>query len=257
MQKAASSSPESGNVMSQTSSQTDMLIRRLSKSTRLSEHELQDLRTLPVTIRETGKNETISREGDRVDHCILIVEGLLARFLDTRDGKRQILSIFVPGDIPDLQSLHLPTMDHNLCSIVPARVGAIPHRALAALCDRNPRLAAALWRETLIEGSVTRRWVHCLGRLTARQRVAHMLCELYVRLDAVGLAGEPIRLMTQQDMADAMGLSFVQINRTLRDLRSEGLITIERRYMTIDLPRLQEVANFDPLYLHLDPETRG
>jgi CRP-like cAMP-binding protein len=244
--------------MLSSSAPAEILIKRLRRSTGLDEQELADLRTLPATLREIGKNETISREGARVHHCVLIIDGFLARFLDTREGKRQILSFYVPGDIPDLQSLHLPTMDHSLGSIAPSKIAMIPHKALADVSDRNPRIASALWRETLIDGSVTRRWVRCLGRLNARQRVAHMLCELYVRLDAVGLADRPIRLMTQQDIGDAMGLTVVQINRTLRDLRSEGLIAIEKRHLTIlHRERLQKIAEFDPFYLHLDPESRS
>ncbi|MBB4003195.1 Crp/Fnr family transcriptional regulator [Aurantimonas endophytica] len=244
--------------MLSSSAPAEILIKRLHRSTGLDETELADLRTLPATLREIGKNETISREGDRVHQCVLIIDGFLARFLDTREGKRQILSFYVPGDIPDLQSLHLPTMDHSLGSIAPSRIAMIPHQALAEVSGRNPRIASALWRETLIDGSVTRRWVRCLGRLNARQRVAHMLCELYVRLEAVGLADRPIRLMTQQDIGDAMGLTVVQINRTLRDLRSEGLIRVEKRHLTIvHRERLQKIAEFDPFYLHLDPEARS
>jgi CRP-like cAMP-binding protein len=237
---------------------TEFFIRRLLRSTELSEPELQDLRTLPIHVRDVSKNETISHEGDRVEHCVLVLEGFLARFQDTRDGKRQNLSFYVPGDIPDLQTLHLPTMDHSLASITPARIGMIPHEALRTLCDNNRRVAGALWRETLIDAAIARTWLRCIGRLSARARVAHILCELYTRLDAVGLAEEPIRMpITQAEFADAMGLSTVQINRTLRDLREEGLITVQKREMIVhNLPLLKQVAEFDPLYLHLDPAQR-
>jgi CRP-like cAMP-binding protein len=189
---------------------------------------------------------------------MLVVGGFVARHQNTRDGMRQILSFYVPGDIPDLQTLHLATMDHNVGSIGPAKVGLIPHDALRELCDRNPRIAAALWRETLIDAAVARTWIRCVGRLDARARVAHILCEIHARLDVMGLAEDPVRMpVTQAEFADAMGLSAVQINRTLRDLREEGLITVRKREMIVhDLQRLRKVAEFDPLYLHLDPAQR-
>ncbi|MEF2551344.1 Crp/Fnr family transcriptional regulator [Aurantimonas sp. A2-1-M11] len=236
----------------------DILIRRLERSSGLSASDLQDLHMLPAIVREYGRNETISHEGDRVEHCLLVLEGYVARFQDTRDGRRQILSFYVPGDIPDLQTLHLPTMDHSVASITPATLAKIPHAAILDLCDRNRIAAAALWRETLIDASISRTWVRCVGRLPAHARIAHILCELYTRLDAVGLAEDPIRMpITQEQFADAMGLSIVQVNRTLRDLREEGLITVQKREMIVhDLTRLQKVAQFDPLYLHLDPALR-
>lgn len=237
---------------------SDILIRKLHRTTGLDVSELQDLQTLPVNVRDVPRNETIGREGHRVHHCVLVLEGFVTRFQDTRDGKRQILSFYVPGDIPDLQTLHLPTMDHSLASITPARVALIPHEALLSLCDRNRRVAGALWRETLIDAAIARTWLRCVGRLSAHARVAHILCELYTRLDAVGLAEDPIRMpITQAEFADAMGLSVVQVNRTLRDLREEGLITVQKREMVVhDLPRLMQVAEFDPLYLHIDPAHR-
>ncbi|MEF2553471.1 Crp/Fnr family transcriptional regulator [Aurantimonas sp. A2-1-M11] len=244
--------------MLKTASDTDILFRRLHRSTGLSVADLEGLETLPVRIREFGRNETISREGDRVAHCLLVLDGFVMRFQDTRDGKRQILSFYVPGDIPDLQTLHLPTMDHSVASITPARLAMIPHAAIWDLCERNPLLARALWRETLIDASIARTWVRCVGRLSAHARVAHILCELYTRLDAVGLAEEPIPMpITQSEFGDAMGLSVVQVNRTLRDLREAGLITVQKRQMRLhDLARLQQVADFNPLYLHLDPAER-
>jgi CRP-like cAMP-binding protein len=236
----------------------DVLIRRLHRSTRLSDAELEDLRSLPVRVRDVERNETISLEGQHVEHCMLVVEGFVARHQETREGMRQILSFYVPGDIPDLQTLHLSTMDHSVVSITPGKVAMIPHGALHDICDRNGHMAGALWRETLIDAAIARTWLRCVGRQPARSRIAHILCELYTRLEAVGLAEHPIQLpITQAEFADATGLSVVQVNRTLRDLRQEGLITVQKREMIMhDLARLQRVAEFDPLYLHLDPSQR-
>lgn len=237
---------------------TEILVRRLQRSTGLNEDELADLRALPITIRDVVRNETISHEGDRVEHCMLVVQGFVARYQDTREGMRQILSFYIPGDIPDLQTLHLATMDHSVASIAPGKVAMIPHGALHDICDRNSRIAGALWRETLIDAAIARTWLRCLGRQQAHSRIAHILCELYTRLDAVGFAEDPIRMpMTQAEFADATGLSVVQVNRSLKALREDGLITVHKREMIVhDLARLRHVAEFDPLYLHLDPAQR-
>ncbi len=236
----------------------DILIRRLQRSTGLSEAEFEDLRSLPVRVRDVARNETINLEGEHVEHCMLLVEGFVARHQETRAGMRQILSFYVPGDIPDLQTLHLSTMDHTIASITSSKIAMIPHDALHDICDRNRWIAGALWRETLIDAAIARTWLRCIGRQQAHSRIAHLLCELHERLDAVGLAEHPTRMpITQAEFADATGLSAVQVNRTLRDLRQEGLITVQKREMIVhDLARLHRVAEFDPLYLHLDPWQR-
>ena len=231
-----------------------VLVRRLQQACALDDAEAEHLTSLPITVKKVERNETISREGDHPKACVLVVDGFLNRFMDTFDGRRQILSFYVPGDVPDLQTLHLNTMDHSLAALTPAKLAFIPHEPLAALCEQRPKLGAALWRETLIDASVARTWIKCIGRLPADARVAHVLCELFVRLQAVGLVDDhPVRMpLTQQAFADALGLSIVQVNRSLRDLRLAGLVTVQRREMIVhDWCRLQEVAQFDPKYLHL------
>ncbi|MCC4300313.1 Crp/Fnr family transcriptional regulator [Aurantimonas coralicida] len=234
----------------------DLLIDRLHRASGINHKDLSPLRTLQVSTKEFSKNQTIAREGERLGHCILLLDGFLVRSLDTREGDRQILSFYVPGDIPDLLTLELPTMDHCLASISDAKVAIIPHAPLREICDSSSAITFALWRETLIDGAITRRWVRNLGRLQARERIAHVLCELYVRLDAVGLASEPIHLpVTQSDFADAMGLTPVSVNRAFKEFREEGVVTISRRELAIhDWSRLKHIAQFDPLYLHLPAE---
>lgn len=236
----------------------DVWIRRLLRSSGRSAGELEDLLSLEIKVREFARNETIVHEGSRVDHCLLVLEGFVIRTQETRHGKRQILSFYVPGDIPDLQTLHLPTIDHSIMSITPTKVAFIPHGALKEICNRNRLVRDALWRETLIDAAVGRAWLRCVGRLPANARLAHILCELYARLDAVGLATEPVHMpITQAEFGDAVGLSVVQINMSLRNLREAGLISVKRREMIIyDLPGLQRIADFNPLYLHLDPGQR-
>jgi len=180
-------------------------------------------------------------EGDRPSRSFVLLEGFGCTYKLT-------------GDMPDLQSLHLKVLDNSLGTITPCQVGFIQHETLLDLCHRQPRIAAALWRETLIDASIFREWILNVGRREARSRMAHVLCELIVRLRAVGLAQDhrcklPI---TQVEMADALGLSAVHVNRVLQELRGDGLIRLDGGTLTVlDWESLRQVADFDPAYLHL------
>jgi CRP-like cAMP-binding protein len=170
----------------------------------------------------------------------------------TGNGKRQILSIHIPGEVPDLLSLHLHVMDHDLTALSDATAGFIPHDALRGLTADRPRVAAALWRETLVDASIFREWI-VVSRSPAACRIAHLVTELANRLKAVGLsAGENFQLpMTQVDLADALGLTPVHVNRVMQELRKGGLLDFRRNVVTLnDAPKLRELADFDELYLH-------
>jgi CRP-like cAMP-binding protein len=156
--------------------------------------------------------------------------------------------------MPDLQSLLLPTMDHSLAAVTEARIVYIQHPALQALCLSHPRIAHALWRDTLIDAATYREWMVGMGRRSALQQMAHFFCEIFVRQEAIGATFDarcdlPI---SQGEMADALGLSLVHLNRTLRDIRKTGLVDWSHGRVTIyDFTTLQQLAGFDPIYLHL------
>jgi hypothetical protein len=144
------------------------------------------------------------------------------------------MSFHIPGEIPDLQSLHLPTMDHSLQTLTRAKVGFITHADLNDLCDLQPRLAGVLWRETLIDAAIFREWMINIGRREAFARACHLLCELLTRMRAVGLAQDytcelPI---SQSELGDAMGISHVHANRTLQEIRAAGLISLKGSTLT-------------------------
>src|SRR5215203_4712745 len=230
------------------------LIRKLGSVFALTEDERQALEALPMQVMVIKDDQDIVRMGDRPSRSCLILSGFAATYKVTAGGKRQIVSFAIAGDIPDLQSLHLKTLDTSIATISTCRVGFIPHEALRDICTRYPRLAAAFWRETLIDAAIFREWVMNVGRREAYQRMAHVLCELLVRLRAVGLAQDhacdlPI---TQSEFADALGVSNVHVNRVLQQLRADGLIETQGSRLRIpDWDRLKEVGEFDPTYLHL------
>ena len=233
------------------------LIRKLESILVLSDEERDVLRNVSGTIKTVGPRQDLVREGDRPHECCLILEGFAYRYKLTETGKRQIFSFHIPGDIPDLQSLHIDVMDHSLAALTATKAMFIPHETVCDLMRRCPRIGDAFWRDTLIDAAVFREWIMNLGRREAYGRMAHLLCEFYVRLRAVGLTNGPAYEfpLTQAELADATGLSAVHVNRTLQELRGEGLITLRNGSLAVlDWERLQEAGEFDPAYLHLRQE---
>jgi CRP-like cAMP-binding protein len=145
-------------------------------------------------------------------------------------------------------------MDHSLGTLTPCRVAFIAHAALHAITRAYPSVMALFWRDTLIDAGIFREWLTGVGRRTAHQRIAHLFCEIHIRLKAVGLAnGDGFELpITQAELADSLGLSTVHVNRVLQDLRRDGLIQSRGKYLAVtDWRTLEEVAGFDPRYLHV------
>jgi CRP-like cAMP-binding protein len=200
------------------------------------------------------------REGDRPSECCLVVEGFTCRYKFTAEGKRQIFSFHIPGDIPDLQSLHLKVMDHSLMTLTPCKLAFVPHQSLTGLMRRCPRVADVMWRDTLIDAAIFREWMIGMGRRSAYTRIAHVLCEVLVKMRSVGLAnGHGCELpLTQAELGDALGLSTVHVNRSLQELRGDGLIELRGGSLTVlNWDGLKKAGEFDPTYLHLDVEVEG
>jgi CRP-like cAMP-binding protein len=233
------------------------MIRKLESVFTLTDDERQALETLPMQVQVIKADQDLVREGDRPSRSCLLLSGFACTYKVTVQGKRQIVSFNLPGDIPDLQSLHLKTLDNSLSTIGTCRVGFILHEDLRNLCTHYPRITAAFWRETLIDAAIFREWVTNVGRREGISRMAHVLCELLTRLRAVGLVEEhacdlPI---TQSEFADALGFTTVHVNRVLQQMRAEGLIELKGERLNIpDWGKLKEVGEFDPTYLHLESD---
>jgi CRP-like cAMP-binding protein len=173
-----------------------------------------------------------------------------------REGKRQIVSLHIPGDIPDLHGLRIEVMDHALAALTGSEAALIPPAALQELCAKFPAVAGALWRESLADAAVLREWVVSLGRRGSRARIAHFLCELVARFQAAGLSdGQTCPMpLSQTDIGDATGLTNVHVNRIVRDLREARLIALSTSVLQVlDWPGLAAAGEFDPIYLHLRP----
>ncbi|GHA85183.1 Crp/Fnr family transcriptional regulator [Modicisalibacter luteus] len=237
------------------SSPGTFMVRKLSSIFSLSDEEKQALHDLPMQVVPLERDQDIVRAGDQPSQCCLVLEGFTYVYKLTLEGQRQILALHVPGDIPDLQSLHLKVVDISLAPIFPCTVGFIQHEDLRRLYERYPRLTAVLWRETLVHASIHREWLLNNGQRAAYARLAHLLCELLMRLSAVGLVeNDTFHLpVTQSELADATGISSVHMNRVLQALRADGLIETQGKQVhVLDLEKLKQAGGFDPLYLQLE-----
>lgn len=242
---------------------TEALKRKLNSIGEPSDDALAELEALPLREKFVSRGEEIASDGSRATSCCLLIEGYMHRQKVLRNGGRQILAFHFAGDIPDLQSLHAPTMDHSLVATTDCRIALIPHAPLKELTHRAPVIGDLLWRDSLIDAAIFRTWIAMMGRKPAVEHLAHLFCEAFERLAAVGqVEDNHCRLpLTQEQLADALGLSSVHVNRSLQELRDTGLVRFDGRQLTmLDWVRLRQRAEFDPTYLHLrrradfDPE---
>lgn len=195
-------------------------------------------------------------EGDPIQPMIVVLDGWACRYDQLADGRRQILELFLPGDIMGHDRLFAERQDHSACSISALCYAQIPRADLDRTVQQFPALGRALLWDASVAAAIHRQWIRSLGRLSATQRIAHLFCELFYRSARAGLArGTAFDMpMGQRDLGDARGLSAVQVNRTVQLLRSAGLLAWRRRVVEIaDLPRLARIAMFRPCYLDMDP----
>ena len=230
------------------------LIAKLSSVAQPHEREIAALLDLPVRVREFDRGEDLVSLGERPSHSSLLLTGVACRYKTVPDGNRQIMAFHIAGDIPDLQSLHLRVMDHSIKALTRTRVAQIAHEPLRDVIYGSRTICHVLWRDTLVDAAIHREWMMSIGRLSAHSRIAHLFCELLLKHKAAGLAeGSDFPMpITQAEIADALGLTGVHVNRVLQDFRREGLLGLDRSTAKIpDWRRFEEVAAFDPTYLHM------
>jgi CRP-like cAMP-binding protein len=231
-------------------------LKRLRVSTEIDDEDESAVRSLPIVVKLMAIGEPIVSLGDRPSACCLVVDGFVLRSKMVGAGYRQILSFHQPGDVPDLQSLFLHVLDHDLTTLGNCVLGFIPHGAVRRLILKRPKVAQALWRDTLTDAAIFREWICNIGQRDATSRVAHLVLELYTRLKAIGRTdGMSFNFpFTQTLLAEAVGTSVVHMNRVIQDLRGQNLLEMERgRISILDDAKLRQIADFDALYLHLNP----
>jgi CRP-like cAMP-binding protein len=230
------------------------LVRALERRDELSAEERRLIKQLPARVREFEAGDELVSEWSEPSESCLLISGMAARAQFVADGSRQLTALHVPGDFVDLHALMLKLMDHSVVALTRVEAAFVPHRSLLSVAEAAPHLGRMFWLSTVIDGAIERAWVTCLGRRATTAHVAHLFCELFARLEAVGLTrGNSFDFpVTQVDLADMTGMSHVHMNRTVQELRASGLITWQRKVLTIlDIERLQAFADFDPLYLNL------
>jgi len=230
------------------------MVRKLAMRAQLDEDDCAALLSLPHTVRTLEAATYLIREGDPPTQCSILLSGFSYRQKITGDGARQIMGIHIPGDMLDLQNLYLHVSDHNVQTLVRSEVAFMAKADLQRLAAERPAIAHAFFVDTLIDASIFREWVVNVGRRDSRSRIAHLLCEFALRLEAIGLAqdyGYELP-MTQEQLADTVGLTPVHVNRTLKSLDADGLIARSKRNLSIpDWKKLRGVADFNERYLHL------
>ncbi len=213
---------------------------------------------LPHRVITYRPQEYIVREGDQAASSCLMLSGFAIRHKVAGNGGRQIFSIHMQGDLPDIQNSFLGIADHNLQTLCHADVALIPVQSILDICFERPVVGHAIWRETLVDASIFREWILNVGRRDAHSRTAHLLCEFAYRLEAAGL-GERYDYelpMTQEQLADALGLTSVHVNRTLQRLEAEGVIVRTRRAVqVVNWDKLAKIGDFDSAYLHADAKS--
>ncbi|WP_027582107.1 Crp/Fnr family transcriptional regulator [Bradyrhizobium sp. Ai1a-2] len=236
------------------------LVRKLEQFVRLSSTDRAYLtRAASERLRKFGPRVDIVREGERPKDVQLVVAGWACRYKQLEDGRRQVVSIFLPGDSCDLNVFILREMDHSIGSITDVTVADLSREFFEEISAGYPRIVTALWWESLVDAAIQREWTLNLGQRTALERMAHLLCELFFRLRLAGLTnGESCDFpLTQADLADASGLSKVHVNRTLQELRSANLIVLKGKTLVVpDLRRLMDAGLFNSNYLHMEREGR-
>ena len=235
----------------------ELMIRRLERRSPISASERRALLELPFQLRKLPAGAHLVRDGDVPEYCSLLLSGFAHRYKITGEGARQIIAIHMAAEFVDLQNILLGSADHSVQTLTEVEAALIPQQALQDLALSSPGLGKALWIDTLVDASIFREWVVNVGRRDSRARVAHLLCEFSLRMVAAGLAeGHRYELpMTQEQLADAVGLTSVHVNRVLRQLGEDGLISRDRRSILIeDWRRLRHVGDFNERYLHHDAE---
>ncbi|MFC4174317.1 Crp/Fnr family transcriptional regulator [Microvirga sp. GCM10011540] len=229
------------------------LVRKLETFAKMTAEDRRTLEEVTDDIREFRPRQDIIGEDERPDHVHLMLKDWAARYKILPGGERPILGYLIPGDLCDVHVTLLDAMDHSITTLSACTIAFIGRDRIDAILSENGTLARALWWSTLVDEAILREWLVTVGHRPADKRLAYFICEMLLRMRAAGLAdGNSFDLpVTQEEIDDTMGLSTVHVNRTLQELRAQGLVASKGRRMTVnDLERLCAFADFNPNYLH-------
>jgi CRP-like cAMP-binding protein len=232
-----------------------LFVDRLTSRSVLTDDEVSALLGLNGRIAEVAAHVDFVRLGEQVDHSCLVVDGLVGRFGQNKDGRRQITCLHIPGDMADLPSVVSPKSGWGQAALTRTTILRVPHADLRRVAARHPGVAEAFWRDCVADGSIFSEWVVNVGSRDATSRVAHLFCEMATRCEQAGQGDRRSFLLpiTQTDLGDATGLTSVHINRTLRVLRERSIVELRSGTVTVhDWDQLVATADFDAGFMLLD-----
>lgn len=233
---------------------TNPLILKLSQAVTLDADDRARLAQLTARPRHIPAKEDIIRDGEPPADVHVVMEGFACRYKLLPGGRRAIMAFLVPGDFCDVDVAILDRMDHAIGTLTACSIVDIPRLAMEEITAHRPHIAQALRWSTLVDEATLREWLANMGQRASDRQMAHLFCELRTRLAVVGLADKhSFRLpLTQEELADTLGISTVHVNRVLQQLRDADLVRLHGRLMTIPDPaKLEQFAEFNPDYLHL------
>lgn len=229
-------------------------LKQLRKRTEISTEEERAIRNSVAETRRLRADEVVVHSGVELNSSLMLLDGWMARSKDLESGERQVTELHVAGDFADLHAFTLKKLDHDVLTLTECTVAVVPHERLKDITERYPHLARVYWFSTNIDAAIHREWALSLGQRSAMSRMAHLFCELHMRLEIVGRTqGNSYELpLTQRELAECLGLTVVHANRTIQELRRRGLVEFENRRLTLlDRRGIEGVAEFDPSYLYL------
>jgi CRP-like cAMP-binding protein len=230
-------------------------LKKLRRRVEISPDEERAIRGVVKETRSVPADQIAIRSGEELTSSIVLLNGWMARCKDLPSGERQVTELHVAGDFADLHGFTLKCLDHDVLALSDCTVGVVPHERLRELTEEFPRLGRIYWFATNVDAAIHREWALSLGQRSALSRMAHLFCEMYERLNAVGRTnGSGYEFpLTQRELSECLGLTVVHANRTLQELRRRRLLELEKGKLTIlDRRGLDAVAEFDPAYLYLD-----
>jgi CRP-like cAMP-binding protein len=230
-------------------------LKKLKRRVELRPEEERAIRDSVAETRRVPADQILIHGGEELNASMILLDGWLARSKDLPGGERQMTELHVAGDFPDLHGFTLKRLDHDLLTLSDCILAVVPHERLQQITERHPRLARIYWFSTNVDGAITRELALSLGQRSAMSRMAHLFCEMYMRLEIVGRVtqdGYDFPL-TQRELAECLGLTVVHANRTIQELRRRALVELENRRLTIlNRAGLEGIAQFDPSYLYLE-----
>ncbi len=230
-------------------------LKKLRQRVEISDEEESVIRDSVAEVRRMKPDQIVIQAGEQLNASLMLLEGWLARSKDLASGERQVMQLHVAGDFADLHGFTLKRLDHNVSTLSECKIAVVPHDRIRQVTDQYPRLGRIFWFSTNMDAAIQRELTLSLGQRSAISRMAHLFCELHVRLEVVDHTsrdGYDFPL-TQRELAECLGLTVVHANRTLQELRRRGLLELENRRLTIrDRRGLEGVAEFDASYLYLD-----